>query len=262
MTSTRPASKKGAETGKQRQHPEPPTDTDSAAKTRIITHLNLNHRAELTRYLQHYGHLSHRAASASPQIQDLSLDTLTLTTTSRSGTTTTHTIPWSPRLTSYADARPAAVNMDREARAALGISDIVITDFVAPSPFNIFVGLLVTYTYLSLLAQACGLIVPGTWFYDVVLANCFPGGGEMYTWVQKMAALPVVVIHVGEAVWMDWKVRRFGVVRGSELWMKWVGDNALEGYGAHARFDELVRRKETEKEMEREREREKEGKRE
>lgn len=131
--------------------------------------------------------------------------------------------------------------MDREARNALNISDVVVTEYIPPtSPLHILV--LLSLLYLMVSSACHSYIVPGTFYYDKVL-RFFPGGPEWYLWVQKVLLLPVLGIHLVESLWMARsKMPKYGVRRWSGLWWKWVGSCALEGFGAHQRINALVRR--------------------
>jgi hypothetical protein len=211
-------------------------------KQRIISHLNADHQISLSYYLRHYAHLSSRAAR-SPTLTDISLSSMTLVTPSGK----THTIPLNPPMKSFAEARQRTVDMDRESRAALNISNIRITSYEPPrSPQHVIVfGLCVmTFTFFATRHK----IVPGTWFYDNVLP-WFPGGPESFLSTVKRIFAPVVAIHAFEAYWLDrTRLRRYGVERGSVLWWKWIVNNFIEGFGCMQRIDRMVKRKEVEAE--------------
>lgn len=153
-----------------------------------------------------------------------------------------HTIPLKPAMTSFADARVRSVEMDREARAALGISHIRITEYERPrKPFHVFVFTICLFTFALFASRR--YIVPGTSFYDVVLP-WFPGGAHMFLKVVDKVALPTVIIHIAETWWLERsRLRKYGVQRGTGLWWKWVGSCLVEGFGTFARIDGTVKRK-------------------
>ena len=137
--------------------------------------------------------------------------------------------------------------MDREARTALGISPIAITEYEPPkSIFHVTVfGLCVLTTVVFLTKQ---WVVPGTFVYDKILP-WWPGGPEWFLWISKTIALPVLLIHVGETVLLDQtRLWKYGVEKGSGLWWKWIGSCLIEGYGTFARIDATVKRKQMEAE--------------
>jgi hypothetical protein len=220
-----------------------PPSKDAAMQQRIITHMNADHQPSLSLYLQHYLALSPRAAR-NPTLTSISLSSLSILT--RDGKT--HTIPFKPPMTSYAEARTRTVEMDREAREALGVSSIRITTFSPPkSPFHLTILFLVLLTFTIFLTRQ--KIVPGTLVYDRILPY-FPGGPTWFLWIANTILLPVLAIHITETVVMErTRLRKYGVERGSGLWWVWMVDCFLEGYGSFQRFDGLVegKRREAEK---------------
>ncbi len=225
-----------------------PTAADEAAqetavKQRIIKHMNGDHADSLALYLQHYLHLTSRAASGA-KLADLSLSEMTILTRDDKA----HIVRFSPPMTGWADTRTRTVDMDRECRRALGISSIRITEYEPPrSLFHIFVFCICLFTF-----GVFGMrnkIVPGSWFYDYVLP-WFPGGPEWFVWIAKTIALPVFVLHMTEAYWLDQtRLRKYGVERGSELWWTWIISCFIEGYPSYDRIDKAVERKRLEAEQ-------------
>ncbi|TVY26799.1 hypothetical protein LHYA1_G004826 [Lachnellula hyalina] len=215
---------------------------DAAMKQRIISHLNAGHQDSLSYYLRHYSQLSSRAAR-SPTLTDLSLSSMTLQTADGK----THTIPITPPMKSYAEARQKSVDMDRESRAALDISSIRITSYQRPrSALHIFIfGLCgMAFTFFATRHR----IVPGTWFYDNALP-WFPGGPEWFHWACKALFAPTLLLHFFEAFMLDrTRLRKYGVERGSVLWFKWIVSAFVEGFATFQRIDAMVKREELEAE--------------
>lgn len=213
------------------------TTTNAPATNHIITHLNNDHQEYISLYLRHYNKLSARAASK-PLVTGISLDALTI----QSADGRPHTIPFTPPMKSWAEARERTVAMDREARAALGLSTIKITEYEPPTSLlhrTIF-GLCI-FTWVIFLMRT--RIVEGTWFHDRVLP-WFPGGPERFLWIVNTIALPVLVLHVSEAVWLDVsRLGKHGVERGTALWYKWVVSCFVEGRACFQRIDAMVKRK-------------------
>ncbi|KUJ13593.1 uncharacterized protein LY89DRAFT_687627 [Mollisia scopiformis] len=216
---------------------------DEAAKARIIKHMNADHADSVSYYLQHYCSLSPRAARGAA-LSDISLSAMTVRTVDNK----THTIPFTPPMTSWAEARTRTVDMDRESRSALDVSSIRITSYEPPRKrFHIFVFGICLFTF-GVFAMR-NKIVPGTWFYDVPL-RYWPGGPEVFVWIARTIALPVVAIHLGEAYMMDTtRLRKHGVERGTSLWWMWVVSCFIEGYGCHQRIDAAVKKKTKEAEQ-------------
>jgi hypothetical protein len=207
---------------------------DAAIRKRIITHMNADHQSSLSLYLQHYLSLPPRTASY-PELTSISLSALTLETTDGK----THTIPFTPPMTSYAEARARAVAMDHESRTGLGLSTIKITTYIPPSsPFHLTVAILVLIAYATFLTHS--RITPGTFLYDKILPF-FPGGAPWFLWISRTIALPVLAIHVTETVIMErTRLRRYNVERWSGVWWKWMVGTFVEGFGSFQRFDGVV----------------------
>jgi Protein of unknown function (DUF2470) len=224
-------------------------DKDSVTKkARIITHLNTDHADSLSLYLQHYCDLSPSAAEYA-KLVDISLSSLTI----ESSDGTAHIIPLEPPMTSWRDARARTVEMDRDARSALGLSaapspsaaKVIVEEYIPPSsPLHIFMICLVVFFLGSIYSYKKGWLVRGTWFWENVMKH-FPGGPAAYLWTQNWLGVPAVVgLHAFETVWMVRKLGSHGVRGGSGVWWAWVGSTLFEGFGPHQRFNGLVRREE------------------
>lgn len=213
---------------------------DAAIKQRIISHMNADHQISLSYYLRHYKQLSSREAR-SPILSNISLESMTVTAVDGK----TYTIPFDPPLKSFAETRTRVVDMDRECREALDISNIRITEYEAPrKPAHVIVfGLCaMAFTFFATRDK----IVPGTWFYDNVLP-WFPGGPAWFHWTVNMVFAPTIALHTFETWYMHrTRLRKFGVERGSALWFKWVLSTFIEGFGCFQRFDATVKRKKLE----------------
>ncbi|KAI0147762.1 hypothetical protein GGR57DRAFT_244328 [Xylariaceae sp. FL1272] len=204
------------------------------AKTRIMSHMNKEHGAELKQYLRAFNGLSSSAA-ADAELIDLSLDTLSIK--SASGV---HKVRISPPMKTLADARVRLVDMAQVAQQKLGLSDIRINEFEAPRGVGIVSFIGVSFYFASALALSFGLLRPGTTAW-ATLDNYFPYGAQGFAWLVKAIAIPVLIIHVTEAWWMArGRLATYGIEVGSTLWFLWVVQVFLEGFPAMARFDSLV----------------------
>ncbi|KAL2111337.1 hypothetical protein VUR80DRAFT_10235 [Thermomyces stellatus] len=206
------------------------------ASTRIIAHMNKDHRPELSRYLQHFARVpSHRASD--PVLTSLSLESMTI----RTADGAEHVIPFDPPMKSYAEARKRAVEMDAAAREGLGLGDVDVGEFLPPWGLGLF-----SFTAVALYIACCLSLpwqVPGSplySFWDAV----FPGGARMQEWVVRAIRLPVLGIHLLEALHLDrTRLAKYGVRRGSGVWWAWMCSCFIEGFPAFRRFDGLVQQK-------------------
>jgi len=91
-------------------------------------------------------------------------------------------------------------------------------------------------------------MLPGTFWYDTVL-KWFPGGPETFLWLVKGIQPVVLAIHIGETWLLDrTRLRKYGVLRGSALWWKWVVSCLIEGFGCFQRIDGMIKQKKVEAE--------------
>ncbi|PHH83336.1 hypothetical protein CDD82_2088 [Ophiocordyceps australis] len=217
-----------------------PQDDDSLRRTRIISHMNQSHSRELSHYLQHYARLSPRAASG-PLLRDLSLDHMLIYT--RAGTR--HSIPFSPPLTSWADAKTRIIHMDTVARANLGISNIYISHFEKPRGIGLVFFIAVAFFLLT--SFSTPWIVPGTRAWSILEAY-FPGGPAVFCQLHGLLIVPVIGIHITECFFFDRKLRRHGIERWSGLWYLWISSCFMEGVGAFWRLDSIIASKKAQQE--------------
>ncbi|KAI0508304.1 hypothetical protein F5B22DRAFT_621564 [Xylaria bambusicola] len=208
----------------------------SDPRARIMSHMNKEHDADLSRYLQAFNGLSASAAS-SAKLTDLAFDTLTIQ--SRSGV---HSVRITPPMKSFADARVRLVDMAERAQAKLGLSDIRIDRFEGPRGAGLvsFVG--VGFYFVSAAALALGFLRPGTTAW-AALDGYFPyQGAEGFVWLVRMIFVPMIAIHLTEAWWMaQSRLKKFNVETGSAVWFAWVVETFLEGFPSFQRFDAMVR---------------------
>lgn len=210
-------------------------DADASRKEGIISHMNREHTRELSNYLRHYNSLSSRQA-AKPSLFDISFDTMHI----RAGGLN-HTVPLIPPLQSWSDARPRLVEMDVTARKALGISDVIVTEYRAPIPVELAVFCSVAFYFFC--AASLPWFLPGTTAWRVV-DTIFPGGAAGYRWLVRALFWPVMAIHATEAFLFDrWRLRKYSVERWSSLWWTWELSCFIEGLGAWRRIDRLVAEK-------------------
>jgi hypothetical protein len=208
-------------------------------KGRIIAHMNRGHARELSHYLQHYVGAS-AAAASSPTLSDMSLDRMIITSHGRD-----FTVPFSPPLATLDEARERLIAMDVEARGALGISDVVIDEWVAPT------GVAALTLGSILFYYGCYFTLPWTTPGSPAfraLDPAFPGGASTFRWIVKTIFWPVIVIHVTEAViFAKTRMHKYSVPKWSRVWWLWVINCFIVGYPTFQGIDHLAARKKAEK---------------
>ncbi|KAI0484506.1 hypothetical protein GGR56DRAFT_27754 [Xylariaceae sp. FL0804] len=221
---------------------------DEAQKARLMAHMNKDHAAELSQYLRAFNGLSARAA-ARAQLVDLTLDSLTI----RCGSGTTHTVAVSPPMASAADARARLVDMAQRAQRALGIGDVQVRAWTPPQRRG---GGAVSFAgvafYFVCAAAVFGFGLGtgsgggfggdgdgnGGWL-DAVWRPL--GGAQGFRWLVKAMFVPVLAIHVAEAVlFARTRLARHGAVMDDGVWWLWVASTFFEGYPSFKRFDAMV----------------------
>ncbi|KAL2130647.1 hypothetical protein VTI74DRAFT_6128 [Chaetomium olivicolor] len=233
-----------------------------AQKARTISHMNNDHRPDMRHIAALYPGSppipsSYHASSAEdPLMTDVSLSSITLRLPA---TDSTHVVAFVPPLASWDDRRTRLVEMARNARAALGISDdgdeegnrkgkgkgkVVVNEYMPPRvPYDITIFLAVLFYYFTFALLQMGCFAPGTLPATVVEMVRFPYGLEGFRWLVKTIFVPVLGIHLAETWWLERsRLRKFGVRRGSAVWWLWVGSVFIEGAMAFKRFDIVVMR--------------------
>jgi len=211
---------------------QPPKD--AAAKTRIITHMNTDHQDSLIRYLQHFAHLSPISAR-NAHLADFTFSSLTILSSKEQA----HTIPITPSMTSWADARPRVVAMGQEAVAALKKSSITVKRYKPPRSYMTAIMAASALTFILFSRRANFL--PGSLLYNLLLLNHMPNFANFCWKIQPLVIYPMLVLHSAEAAHMQRSrlekhtVRIFGWV-----WWAWMGSAFVEGFTSFWRFDEVV----------------------
>lgn len=96
---------------------------DATAKAGIIEHMNADHQNSLSYYLRHYCSLTSHAAFE-PRLRDITFESMTVQTSDGKY----HVVLIDPPMKSWSEAPERAVEMDREARLALDISEVSATE--------------------------------------------------------------------------------------------------------------------------------------
>ncbi|KAI9856784.1 MAG: hypothetical protein M1824_005255 [Vezdaea acicularis] len=207
----------------------------AAAKARVIAHMNADHKESLAFFCQYYSNLpSHSVALA--QIEDMDLDHMIIVTN-----TSRNLIRIDPPMKSWAEARARMVKMDEEAIAGLGLSKIIINQYVPPKGFHLVVFILCVMTFILMSTRRNFL--PGSIIYEIFLR----GNRRIAKFlcrIQPFVLYPMLALHASEAIYLDQtRLKRHRVRRLTKRWCMWMASSFIEGIGAKQRFDKLVKKK-------------------
>lgn len=217
--------------------------TDEQRVNRIISHMNSQHRLELSHYLRHHKALSTRQASPAT-LTGITLTTMTIT--ARNGKA--HTVPIDPPLSTWADARTRLADMDAEARKHLGLSDVTLDTYQPPRLYSEALVFSAVAFYILCYATL-PYVAPGTKVYSLLDQFWPRNGAASYIRLVKSLVLPVLGIHTVETVLLDmWRLQPYGVERFSKLWWTWQVSCFIEGFGTFKRSKAIVEAKRAEKE--------------
>lgn len=218
-----------------------PSDPNAARRERILSHMNRDHKPELSRYLQHFAGVSKRDAQRSPEMVDVDLDGMVI----RTGDGSRYSVRFTPPVPSWDAIRNRVIDMDNTARVALGVDPVNLTEWARPRGFDLVVAGGVVFWFACWLALP--LVVPGTALHRF-LDSYFPGGAERHRVVVKALELPMLLTHSAEVLLFDQiRLKRYGVPRFSGLWWKWSVNCFIEGFPTFARSKALVEKKQAEK---------------
>ncbi|KAF4977010.1 hypothetical protein FZEAL_6401 [Fusarium zealandicum] len=212
---------------------------DDVRKKRIVSHMNQDHTREISYYLRHYAHVSAGDAS-SPVLSDINLNGMKI----RSRHGKEYAVPFTPPLAGWAEVKGRIIEMANEARDALGLSDILITEYAPPEGFGIIVTGSVLFFFFC--AAALPWVQPGTQIWELLKVG-FPGGPGWFYWIVNAIFWPVIGIHVVECCLFEMKLHKHGVERFSGQWWLWQINCFFEGYPAFKRVDAIVARKQEKK---------------
>jgi len=208
---------------------------DRAAKGRIVSHMNSEHGDSISRYLEHYLHVSSFSAR-NAKLEDVTFSSLTIRSAGGQ-----YTVPLTPRLGSWSEARERLIAMDQEAVKGLGRSPITVATYTRPRGFHlvVFIGCLMGYFSFSRRAN----FEPGSYPYEYIFKHV-PAFAAFMAPKAYIAFGLMVAIHAGEAYLLAaTKLRKHSVPVGSSLWLTWVASTFIEGFGAPQRFNAIVRKR-------------------
>lgn len=222
-----------------------------AEHERTVAHMNNDHASDVSLYLRHFNGVPEPDA-ANARLVSLDLRRMTITA---GPTAKTHHVRLRPALKSWDERRVVLIDMAWTARAALAAPDLVPdlggrdADAVRwPALFpDLLVAGAVGFYFLSCALAYSGHLEPGTVAWNAVTASRFPGGPEVFVWLVKLIAVPVVLIHVVESTVMyRSRLRKHRIAAGSFAGLFWLFWTFLEGLSAFRRFDRMVLQKKRE----------------
>lgn len=208
---------------------------DDSSKAFIVKHMNADHQDSLSLYLRVYNNVPSSDAK-SARLEDLSLTDLVITASG-----TRYTVPITPPMKSFSDARSRVVTMQKECLAKLGVSDIVVTEYKAPHGVTA-VTFTVCLTAYVLFCRRSNFL-PGSLVYDWVFAKA-PAAAESCYNIQPLLFPGLLASHTLESVLLAFKrLRRHQVPALSGVWCAWMVSTFIEGFGAWQRFDGMIKEK-------------------
>ncbi|KAF2257237.1 integral membrane protein-like protein [Trematosphaeria pertusa] len=218
-----------------------PEAQESAAKERIIKHMNADHSDSVRRYLEAFQKKSFY------QVRHAKMTDITVNVMKFDCGGEQVTIPFDPPMKSLREARERVVQLDKDALQALGRSDISITKYIPPyvHPLHLFnfSQCFIVYVVFSRASNFSA----GSILYDSVLFH-FPGFANFCLAIQPYLISIMVGIHVYETVLMVRKLARHGLTPFERLWWAWTGSCFVEGVTSFKRLDALIAEKRREKE--------------
>lgn len=212
----------------------------AAVKTRIISHMNADHSSSLSLYLQYYCCIPASHAD-SAKLTDVALDHLIIESTFGR-----NLIPIDPPMKSYAEARERLVEMNRASLEGLGLSDIVVQEWRPPrNVLHVGSFVICLLMFISLPRRANFTPEAGGVFYQLwSLGGRVPVLAKLCYNLQPIL-LPVMLLIHGFEVYtiVTTRLKKHQVRVGSSIWLLWVVDNFIEGFGCFQRFDQIVKEK-------------------
>jgi hypothetical protein len=205
-----------------------------STKDFIIKHMNADHADSLQLYLQAYNGITARESQGAT-LEDLTLSNLIITAQK-----SRYTIPLTPPMKDYTEARTRLVTLHKESLQKLGRSDVTLTEYRAPHGFQAVIFGLVLFTYITCWQRSN--LLPGAFVYENLGFKFVPDFAHFIYRIWPVFYPCVLGIHVLESVALAvTKLRPMGVAVGSRLWFAWMGSCFIEGFGAFVRIGEIVK---------------------
>lgn len=207
---------------------------ETAARERVLSHMNTDHQVSLLAYLRVYCKVTANS-SYTPKMEDINLLSMVI---SYGGSR--YSVPFDPPMKSIRDARSRLVDMHSRCLEQLQESDITIREYTSPKGLHAVVFGLCLSGYICLSQRSNFL--PGSLLYSAIF-QYFPKFANLLYVVQPALLSTMVLIHVVEAWFMAVKVLKpHRVYAFSGLWWKWMISTFIEGYGAFQRTESIVQK--------------------
>jgi hypothetical protein len=164
-----------------------------------------------------------RVSARNAVIKDISLDNMVVTTVGKD-----HTIPLSPPMKSFREARERLVSMDNDTITGLQRNKITVKEYVPPRGFHavVFAACLATFILLSRPAN----YLPGS-----LIHTYFPQFAVFVYSVRNWIIYPMVALHLVECFLMRRKMEKHSVALFSRVWWMWLVSSFIEGAGSFQR---------------------------
>ncbi|KAF8446859.1 hypothetical protein BGX38DRAFT_1270848 [Terfezia claveryi] len=252
-------------------HSTPTSPADDGPRTRILNHMNADHKDSILLYLRHFSNIPPLSpGTPDPELIDISLAGITISHhLSPKATTPAITfIPFTPPIESLSQSRARLVAMTEESEQALGLTSnsekAALTRVTAPGVVGFTISLLVLQTIVCFCPGIVDLYtlshsdphhsilgpnpnpaypadLPDTLYTRYMMFNQPWLVRFISAWRREFWAL-VVGIHFAEAVYMDRRLTaEWGVKRLSGVWMGWVGWAFMEGFGSFQRASRVCK---------------------
>lgn len=240
MVSTRASTRRSSPSAAPPPAPSPAGSVlgiDPVSKARTLAHMNADHADDTAAILRHFAGVPADDA-AGAELLDLDLAALSIRTASGR----VHAVPLRPPMANWADRRARLVAMTLEARSALGLGEgPVHVAYYPPAGVGLVSFAGVMWYFVSAALVFSGNAEPGSGLWRFAEAIWFPGGPETYVWLVRVILVPMLIIHVVEAMYMArGRLAARNVPVGSRVWLLWVANTFFEGVPAWQRWDRKV----------------------
>ncbi|KAF2860886.1 hypothetical protein K470DRAFT_216225 [Piedraia hortae CBS 480.64] len=209
---------------------------NAVARNRIVLHMNKDHHDSIVRYLQHRFNLSPWQAYDG-RLSGIHLNGLAIVCHGK-----TYHIHFDPPLTNYKEARGRVIQLDQEARQALGQSDIDIKEYIPPRGLYALECALLFVMYAAYCQR--------WWFARGSVVERYLGAGfATWSWWIQPRFVPVTMLahFIETIIYMRTKLLKHSINPRTSLFWLWSLTFIFEGVFGKLRFDGLVRRKMAEK---------------
>jgi Protein of unknown function (DUF2470) len=173
-----------------------------------------------------------RFAARNATLADVHLDRLVIRCGRQS-----HTVPLTPPMKAWSEARRRFVDLDHEAIRGLDRSPYTVKRYLPPRGAHavVFAVCLTTFCMLSRPQH----VMPGSIAYEVLLKHV-PGLAGLVQQLRLVILGLMIVIHSAEVYVMTAKLKKHSVPLFGGAWWLWVASNFIEGLGSFQRIDAMV----------------------